>query len=85
MMMRQIHFASVDLELHSRFKPGSTETVFDADRRIAKSTQVGRPALQLFSNSLCPCCCRRICRCCKHLSSACRPEVSWRAGHDATA
>ncbi len=40
MMMRQIHFASVDLELHSRFKPGSAETVFDADRRIAKRTQV---------------------------------------------
>ena len=40
MMMRQIHFASVDLELHSRFKPGSSETVFDADRRIAQRTQV---------------------------------------------
>ena len=44
MMMRQIHFASVDLELHSRFKPGGTETVFDADRRIAKQTQASGPS-----------------------------------------
>jgi hypothetical protein len=40
MMMRQIHFASVDLELHSRFKPGAGESVFDVDRRIAQQTQV---------------------------------------------
>ena len=40
MMMRQIHFASVDLELHSRFKPGAGESVFDVDRRIAQRTQV---------------------------------------------
>eukprot|EP00897_Mesotaenium_endlicherianum_P006089 jgi/Mesen1/5508/ME000277S04713 len=39
-MMRQIHYASVDLELHSRFVPGGGETVFEADRRIGKKTQV---------------------------------------------
>ncbi|KAJ7556220.1 hypothetical protein O6H91_05G074800 [Diphasiastrum complanatum] len=40
MMLRQIHFASVDLELHSRFQPGGPETVFDVDKRIGWRTQV---------------------------------------------
>ncbi|KAL3696251.1 hypothetical protein R1sor_010327 [Riccia sorocarpa] len=43
MMLRQIHFASVDLELHSRFRPGGSESIFDVDRRIAEKTQVIPP------------------------------------------
>lgn len=42
-MMRQIHFASVDLELHSRYRPGGAESVFDVDRRIAERTLVMPP------------------------------------------
>lgn len=43
MMMRQIHFASVDLELHSRFQPGQSESVFERDQAIAKKTSVMPP------------------------------------------
>lgn len=42
-MMRQLHFAMLDLELHARFKPGSKETVFDVDHRIAQKTMVMPP------------------------------------------
>ena len=42
-MMRQLHFAMLDLELHARFKPGGKETVFDVDHRIAKKTMVMPP------------------------------------------
>jgi len=35
MTLRQLHFASLDLELHSRFAPGGEESIFDVDRRIA--------------------------------------------------
>ena len=34
-MLRQLHFASLDLELHSQFQPGGPETIFDVDRRVA--------------------------------------------------
>ncbi|KAI8076830.1 uncharacterized protein BX664DRAFT_344056 [Halteromyces radiatus] len=40
-MLRQLHFAKVDLALHSSFKPPSTPdepTVFDVDAEIAKMT-----------------------------------------------
>jgi Zn-dependent oligopeptidase len=43
MMMRQLHFAMLDLELHARFKPGGKETVFDVDHRIAEKTMVMKP------------------------------------------
>ena len=43
MMLRQIHFAITDLELHTAFTPGKGETVFDVDRRIAKKTMVMQP------------------------------------------
>lgn len=33
----------MDLDLHSRFVPGGSETVFDADRRIAQKTMVMQP------------------------------------------
>ena len=42
-MMRQLHFAMLDLELHARFKPGGKETVFDVDHRIAQKTLVMPP------------------------------------------
>lgn len=43
MSLRQIHFASTDLELHSRFTPGAGESVFDAEKRISANTQVMQP------------------------------------------
>lgn len=43
MMMRQLHFAMLDLELHARFMPGGKETVFDVDHRIAEKTMVMKP------------------------------------------
>ena len=43
MMLRQIHFAITDLELHTAFEPGKGETVFDVDRRIAKKTMILQP------------------------------------------
>ncbi len=42
-MMRQIHFATVDLELHARYQPGGELTIFDVDRRIAERTTVMPP------------------------------------------
>lgn len=40
MMLRQVHFSSIDLELHSRFTPGAGESVFDRDAAVAQKTQV---------------------------------------------
>ena len=42
-MMRQVHFASLDLELHSRFQAGKGESVFDVDRRVGERTAVMAP------------------------------------------
>lgn len=42
-MLRQIHFSSVDLELHYRYRPGNQETPTDVRHRIAKSTTVLPP------------------------------------------
>eukprot|EP00882_Tetradesmus_deserticola_P020535 GHRQ01022185.1.p1 GENE.GHRQ01022185.1~~GHRQ01022185.1.p1 ORF type:complete len:423 (+),score=233.68 GHRQ01022185.1:219-1487(+) len=39
-MLRQVHFSSIDLELHSRFTPGAGESVFDRDAAVAQKTQV---------------------------------------------
>merc|ERR1712178_64483 len=41
-MLRQVHFAMTDLELHTTANLDE-ETVFDVDRRIAKKTQVTQP------------------------------------------
>ncbi|KAE8010466.1 hypothetical protein FH972_006834 [Carpinus fangiana] len=41
--LRQIRFASVDLELHSRYVPGGLETIYDVDRRVSERTQVIPP------------------------------------------
>jgi oligopeptidase A len=38
LMLRQLYFASIDLELHARFDAHGTETVFDVQRRIAQRT-----------------------------------------------
>jgi oligopeptidase A len=35
-MLRQLHFARLDLELHSKFDPDGPTTIFDCDRRLAK-------------------------------------------------
>ena len=43
MMMRQLHFAMLDLELHARYQPGGSESVFDVDHRIAQQTMVMKP------------------------------------------
>jgi hypothetical protein len=37
----QIHFSTIDLELHARFTPGGSESVFDMDAKVAARTQVG--------------------------------------------
>ncbi|BAY22210.1 oligopeptidase A [Calothrix sp. NIES-2100] len=42
-MLRQLHFSSVDLELHSRYRPGGNETPADVRQRIAKTTTVLPP------------------------------------------
>jgi len=43
MMLRQIHFSSIDLELHARFTPGQGESVFDRDQAVASRTMVMPP------------------------------------------
>ncbi|OUL35707.1 M3 family metallopeptidase [Nostoc sp. 106C] len=42
-MLRQLHFSIVDLELHSRYRPGGDETPADVRLRIAKTTTVLPP------------------------------------------
>ncbi|WGV25355.1 M3 family metallopeptidase [Halotia branconii] len=41
--LRQIHFSSVDLELHCHYRPGNNETPADVRHRIAKTTTVLPP------------------------------------------
>jgi len=43
MMLRQIYFARLDLELHHRFQPGPEQTIVDVQRRIAAHTTVLPP------------------------------------------
>jgi len=42
-MLRQIYFAATDLALHHGFRPGSGESAFDVQRRIAERTTVMPP------------------------------------------
>jgi oligopeptidase A len=42
-MLRQLHFSSVDLELHSHYRPSGEETIRDVRNRIAKNTTVIPP------------------------------------------
>ncbi|CAO2829498.1 unnamed protein product [Amaranthus hypochondriacus] len=41
--LRQLRFASLDLELHTRYIPGGSETIYDVDQKISKKTQVLPP------------------------------------------
>ncbi|XP_057448600.1 probable cytosolic oligopeptidase A [Lotus japonicus] len=41
--LRQLKFASVDLELHSKYVPGGSESIYDVDRRVFERTQVIPP------------------------------------------
>lgn len=42
-ILRQIHFSSVDIELHSRYRPGGKETAADVRHRVAQTTTVLPP------------------------------------------
>ena len=42
-ILRQLHFSSVDIELHARYRPGGTETAADVRHRIAQNTTVLPP------------------------------------------
>ncbi|RZB92980.1 probable cytosolic oligopeptidase A [Glycine soja] len=41
--LRQLKFASVDLELHTKYVPGGPESIYDVDRRVSEKTQVIPP------------------------------------------
>ncbi|CAH2073225.1 unnamed protein product [Thlaspi arvense] len=41
--LRQLKFATVDLELHTKYTPGGTESIYDVDRRVSIKTQVIPP------------------------------------------
>ncbi|MED6218360.1 hypothetical protein PIB30_026052 [Stylosanthes scabra] len=43
MSLRQIKFASLDLELHTKYVPGGPESIYDVDRRVSERTQVIPP------------------------------------------
>ncbi|CAK8540397.1 unnamed protein product [Lathyrus sativus] len=38
--LRQLKFATVDLELHTKYVPGGPESIYDVDRRVSEKTQV---------------------------------------------
>ncbi|XP_077234064.1 putative cytosolic oligopeptidase A [Tasmannia lanceolata] len=44
--LRQIRFASIDLELHTQYVPGESESLYDIDQRVGKRTQVIPPLLE---------------------------------------
>ena len=39
----QVHFAVVDLELHTNYVPGGSETIYDVDQKVGKRTQIIPP------------------------------------------
>ncbi|XP_049381695.1 probable cytosolic oligopeptidase A [Solanum stenotomum] len=41
--LRQLRFATVDLELHAKYVPGGSESIYCVDRRVSKKTQVLPP------------------------------------------
>lgn len=41
--LRQLRFATVDLELHTKYVPGGSESIYDVDRRVSEKTQVLPP------------------------------------------
>ncbi|KAJ1380194.1 Peptidyl-dipeptidase DCP [Sesbania bispinosa] len=44
--LRQLKFASLDLELHTKYVPGGPESIYDVDRRVSEKTQVIPPLLE---------------------------------------
>jgi hypothetical protein len=46
MMLRQLHFSRLDLELHSRYDPDGKESVYECDRRLAKDVFPMMPLLE---------------------------------------
>lgn len=45
-MLRQLHFALLDIELHHRYQPGGNETINDVRNRIAENTMVLKPIVE---------------------------------------
>ncbi|KAL8197976.1 hypothetical protein R6Q57_030003 [Mikania cordata] len=43
MSLRQLKFATLDLELHSKYVPGGPESIYDVDQRVSKRTQLLPP------------------------------------------
>ncbi|KAK4712021.1 hypothetical protein R3W88_006534 [Solanum pinnatisectum] len=41
--LRQLRFATVDLELHAKYVPGGSESIYCVDRQVSKKTQVLPP------------------------------------------
>ncbi|KAI3451847.1 hypothetical protein Pfo_008512 [Paulownia fortunei] len=41
--LRQLRFATLDLELHTKYVPGGLESIYDVDRRVCERTQVLPP------------------------------------------
>ncbi|GER28234.1 oligopeptidase A [Striga asiatica] len=41
--LRQLRFATLDLELHTKYVPGGPESIYDVDRRVAERTQLLPP------------------------------------------
>ncbi|KAJ4840424.1 hypothetical protein Tsubulata_009264 [Turnera subulata] len=41
--LRQLRFASLDLELHTKYVPGGSDSIYDVDQRVSKRTQVIPP------------------------------------------
>ncbi|KAG7608776.1 Peptidase M3A/M3B catalytic domain [Arabidopsis suecica] len=41
--LRQLKFATVDLELHTKYMPGGAETIYEVDQRVSIKTQVIPP------------------------------------------
>lgn len=42
-LLFQLRFASVDLQLHTKYIPGGAETIYDVDQRVCERTQVLPP------------------------------------------
>ncbi|XP_057484174.1 organellar oligopeptidase A, chloroplastic/mitochondrial-like isoform X1 [Actinidia eriantha] len=40
LLLRQLRYASVDLELHTKYIPGGPESIYDIDQRVGKMTHV---------------------------------------------
>ncbi|XP_076896245.1 putative cytosolic oligopeptidase A [Bidens hawaiensis] len=43
MSLRQLKFATLDLELHSKYVPGGPESIYDVDQRVGQRTQLIPP------------------------------------------